>query len=257
MRAAGRLLALATLGVVTAAVTAAPAAAEDRDGGGGLTVTVDAVTFDPSRLRDASGWLGYVVTRPDGSHVRSLGDRYSREDAADGVLELDVPRRGPYQDGYCISWVLVTGIDRQFAGWNGDAAVCTTAAASPAPAPTTPPTTPSPAPSTEAPTQAPPPADAPAPATEEPREPVVAPEPETTEEPTPDPTTEAPVEPTPTAEPSTPEPEPSRTPLVSVAERMPPPPPAAESFPVFAVVGVGGLVAAAAGGAILLLRRVG
>src|SRR5690606_10210157 len=49
MRAAGRLLALATLGVVTAAVTAAPAAAEDRDGGGGLTVTVDAVTFDPSR----------------------------------------------------------------------------------------------------------------------------------------------------------------------------------------------------------------
>ncbi|WP_426310832.1 hypothetical protein [Cellulosimicrobium sp. E-16] len=249
MRAAGRLLALTTLGVVTAALTASPAVADDRDGGGGLAVTVDSVSFDASRLRDSSGWLGYIVTAPDGSHARNLGDRYSREDAADGVLELDVPQRGPYGDGYCVSWVLVTGIDRQFAGWNGDAAVCTAAA-------TPPPTTPPPAPATEAPVEAPA-VEAPAPVVEGPAETADAPEPEVTEEPTEEPTTEAPVEPTPTETPTTPRPEPSRTPLTSAAERMAPPPPADEAFPTLAVVGVGGLVAAAAGGAILLLRRVG
>ncbi|WP_264031008.1 hypothetical protein [Cellulosimicrobium sp. SH8] len=247
MRAAGRLLALATLGVVTTALAASPAVAADRDGGGGLTVTVDTVSFDASRLHEGPGWLGYVVTKPDGSHARNLGDSYSSEDAADGVLELDVPRRGQYSDGYCISWVLVTGIDRQYAGWNGDAAVCTTAA-------TPPPTTPPPAPATEAPVEAPP-VEAPAPVVEAPVETVEAPAPEVTEEPTQEPTTEAPVDPSP--EPTTPRPEPSRTPLTSAAERMAPPQPAEETFPTLAVVGVGGLVAAAAGGAILLLRRVG
>ncbi|MFB8227327.1 hypothetical protein [Cellulosimicrobium sp. NPDC055967] len=248
MRAAGRLLALATLGVVTAALAASPAVAADHDGGGVLTVTVDTVSFDATRLHEGPGWLGYVVTRPDGSHARNLGDSYSNEDAADGVLELDVPRRGPYSDGYCISWVLVTGIDRQFAGWNGDAAVCTTAAA---PSPTTPP----PAPVPDAPVEAPPAVEAAEPVAEAPVQTAEAPEPELTEEPTQEPTTEAPVEPSP--EPTTPRPEPSRTPLTSAAERMAPPPPADEAFPTLAVVGVGGLVAAAAGGAILLLRRVG
>lgn len=253
MRAAAGLLAVAHLGVLAVALSAAPALAADRDGGGGLSVSTTSVSFDASRLRHESGWLGYVVTAPDGSHQRSLGDVYSRTDSADGVLELEVPQRGAYRDGYCVTWVMVTGIDHQFAGWNGDSAVCTTTqAASP------PPAAPEPEPSAEEPPAASEPVPAqpaePEPVQEQVEEPTPADQ--ATEEPTEEPTTETPSEPTPTPGPATAAPEPSRTPLTSAAKREAPVPEDA-SFPTLAVVGVGGLVAAAAGGSILLLRRLG
>jgi hypothetical protein len=257
MRAAAGMLAVAPLGVLAAALVAAPAVAAEGDRGGDLTVTVDSVSFDASRLSGRGGWLGYVVTAPDGSHARNLGDGYSSDDAADGVLELDVPTRGAYADGYCITWAMVTGMNDQFAGWDGDAAVCTTSqevpspTTPPAPDPTSPPAT----------TDAAPVGDVPAPSPEQPAQtaPADAPavEPDPSPEPTAEPTTEAPVDPSPTSDPTTASPEPSRTPLVSAAERMAPPPPSDPGFPALAVVGVGGLVAAAAGGAILLVRRVG
>lgn len=259
MRAGDRAVATVPLAAAALAglvVLAAPAAAVDRDGGGELAVTTDGVSFDAARRPlwgDGGGWLNYAVTALDGSHTRFLGNGFSEREAADGHLGLDVPDRGPYRDGWCVTWVNVTGLKDQFAGWAGDAPVCTTSTPSPAPEPP-------PAPSEPPAPAAPPPAD-PAPPAVEAAVPAPAaedtapePEPEPSETPTPTPTET----PTPTASP-TPEaedrPEPARTPLAAASERGAPPPPD-ETFPVLAVAGVGGLVAAAAGGVILLLRRV-
>jgi hypothetical protein len=262
MRAAARAVATVPMAAVALAglvALAVPAAAEDRDGGGELTVTTDGVAFDPARLRDDErGWVSYAVTALDGSHSWFLGDGYSAREAADGHLDLDVPRRGQYRDGWCVTWVHVTGLDDQFAGWAGDAPVCTTTPTSPSPT-TAPPEAPAPEEPAAEPAP-PPPADAapPAasPAAAAPTGVDAAPEPEATPTPTPTPTET----PTPTASPTpsetTARPEPARTPLVTAGERDAPPPPGA-AFPVLAVAGVGGLVAAAAGGVILLLRRAG
>lgn len=266
MRAADRtaatvpLAAVVLSGLAVLASPAAPAVAADGDGGGELTVTTEGVTFDPARIRGTGGWLSYAVSAPDGSHVWFLGDGYSERDATDGHLRLEIPRRGAYRDGWCVTWVHVTGLDDQFAGWAGDAPACTTT-----PSPSPDPAPPAPAPSETPAVVAPPPDHAPstpasaAPATEQADvapEPTPAPTPtETpTETPTPTPTPEPTAAPAPTAE-TTARPEPARTPLVTAGERDAPPPPGAQ-FPLLAVAGVGGLVAAAAGGMILLLRRV-
>ncbi|WP_251152398.1 hypothetical protein [Cellulosimicrobium sp. Marseille-Q4280] len=261
MRAAARAAAtvpLTALVLAGAAGLAAPALAADGDSGGELSVTTDGVAFDASRLGDERGWLSYAVTAPDGSRLRLLGNAYSPEETADGHLALDVPARGAYRDGWCVTWVHLTGIRDQFADWSGDSPVCTTSpTATPAPTatPTTQPTAePTPPPVVDVAPSAP---DA-APAA--PVEPVAA-EPEPAA-PTPTETpTEAPVEsptqtPSPSAETTTDRPEPSRTPLVTAGERSAPPAPGS-TFPTLVVAGVGGLVAAAAGGAILLLRRAG
>ncbi|WP_171905407.1 hypothetical protein [Cellulosimicrobium cellulans] len=260
MRAAPRAVATVPLAAVALAglvVLAAPAVAADGDRGGELAVTADGVSFDATRLGgDGSGWLSYAVTALDGSHTWFLGDRYTTREAADGHLDLDVPRRGPYRDGWCVTWVHMNGLEDQFAGWAGDAPACTTTTSSPSPepppAPSEPPAPPAPPPADPAPPAAA--AALPAPPAQDT---APEPEPEPSETPTPTPTpTETP---TPTASPTPEEtedrPEPARTPLVAAGERGTPPPPG-ETFPVLAVAGVGGLLAAAAGGVILLLRRV-
>ncbi|WP_435738486.1 hypothetical protein V5D56_07845 [Cellulosimicrobium sp. PMB13] len=260
MRAAARAAAtvpLAALVLAGGAALAAPALAADGDGGGDLSVSTDGVTFDAARLADERGWLSYAVTAPDGSRTRLLGNGYSPEDTADGHLELDIPERGAYRDGWCVTWVHVTGVRDQFAGWAGDSPVCTTAPAA-TPSPTAQPTA---QPSAE---PAPPPAAAAAPsapaAPAAPAEPVVAePEPVApapTETPTATPTETPAANPSPSAETTNDRPEPSRTPLVTAGERSAPPAPGS-TFPTLVIAGVGGLVAAAAGGAILLLRRAG
>lgn len=260
MRAAARAAAtvpLTALVLAGVAGVAAPALAADRDSGGELSVTTDGVSFDASRLADEQGWLSYAVSAPDGSRTRLLGDGYTAEDAADGHLELDVPGRA-YRDGWCVTWVHVTGIRDQFASWAGDSPVCTTEPAA-TPSPTAAPTAqPSAAPAPPPVAEAAPSAPEPPPAA--PVEPVTAepePEPAPTETPTETPT----ASPTPTPSSSagtatTDRPEPARTPLVTAGERSAPPAPGS-AFPTLVVAGVGGLVAAAAGGAILLLRRAG
>ena len=109
MRAAARAAATVPLVAVLLAgfgALAAPAVADDRDGGGELVVTTDGVTFDASRLTsDRGGWLSYSVSALDGSHLRFLGNAYSGRDASDGHLALEIPGRGTYRDGWCVTWV--------------------------------------------------------------------------------------------------------------------------------------------------------
>lgn len=275
--------------VALAALVAAPAAAADRDRGGELVVSAEGVSFDAARLSDDGGWFGYAVTRLDGSRPRYLGDTYSRRDTSDGHLSFEAPGRA-YEEGYCIAWVHLTGVDDQFAAWAGDRPACTGTGAEPEPVATVEPEPPEVAPSPEGTDSADPddtvddptgagsagrtPADAaadgsassaadPAPAatpgTAEPTEPA-----ESAESATSSPAETATA--TATDEPTTPEPATASTtasddPVATGAERLlrsderaAPPPPPAGTFPTLAVVGLSGLAAAAAG-AMLLLRR--